>query len=125
MSGQVPLRSDEPCSCRGIHGLILKCQRCGSLHRNQENASPTIEATPLTVDQADNLRRGLPLDLTPRLMDLQARVQELEHLAFMSLIGFELILQHPDTPHKVARKAIARLERSGIDRIDRWKEFSL
>ena len=42
--------------------------------------SGPICATPLSVDQADTLRRGLPLD-TPQRMRDQAELTELRHFA--------------------------------------------
>jgi hypothetical protein len=75
-------------------------------------SSEPIEASPLTVAQADNLRRGLPLDLTPRLFDLQARVLTLEHLVAMNRLALQLILSHPDKAARIASEAIARIDRS-------------
>jgi len=48
----------------------------------------TLQATPLTVDQADTLRRGLPLDTPERLRD-QAELQDLRWAAQHSLAAHD------------------------------------
>ena len=54
----------------------------------------------------------MTMDLTPRLMDLQARIAELQHLVQMNKLTFELILIHPDQAMKLANEAMKRIERA-------------
>ena len=55
---------------------------------------------------------GLP-DFTPRLMELQARVDQLEYLVHLNRIAFETILAHPDQGGALANGALKRIERAG------------
>ena len=54
----------------------------------------------------------MSMDLAPRLMDLQARVSEMEHLILMNKLTFELILAHPDQAMKLANEAMKRISRA-------------
>lgn len=60
----------------------------------------------------DTPPRSLPLDIAPLAMDLQARVQTLEHLVAMDSLAFQLIAEHPEQAVKVAGEALARIQRS-------------
>lgn len=50
-------------------------------------------------------------DFTPRMMDLQAKVTELEHLVFLDSMTFHLIVDHPDQAVKIATQALARIQK--------------
>ena len=55
---------------------------------------------------------SIPLDLAPRLLDLQARVQTLEHAVAMDTLAFQLITEHPDQAAKTAHAALNRIRRN-------------
>ena len=52
-------------------------------------------------------------DFTPRMMELQARVQQLEHLVHVNRLAFETILAHQDQAGALANGALKRIERAG------------
>jgi hypothetical protein len=53
----------------------------------------------------------MPPDL-PARMDLQARVQTLEHLVAMDALAFQLIAEHPEQAPQITAEALARIQRS-------------
>lgn len=76
-------------------GRFYNCTICGRTDKDE------ICCAPLP---------GLP-DFTPRLLQLQARIQELEHLSFMDRLAFELILEAPEQGTLLATQALVRIER--------------
>ena len=70
-------------------------------------SEPIRRGAQLAHDQADVLRRGIPLGIAPLAMDLQARVQTLEHLVAMDAMAFQLIAEHPEQAPQIAAEALA------------------
>ena len=55
--------------------------------------------------------RSLPLDLTPQLARLQARVQYLENRVTVDALAFDLIKMHPGRAVTIATEALDQIRR--------------